>query len=271
MGETTVVRWQLGRKLRQLRDALDIAPEVAARAAGISKPTLWRIESGKTVVKTAVVIALCRQYSAGDAATDALVALAEATGERGWWEEFVLSPWFSFFVDLESQSDSIDVWDAELIPGLLQIPAYTHAVVESAGGDVEGQIRLRMARQRRVLARLPPPRLSVVLGPGALLREVGGPRVMAQQVEHLCSLDGRDGVDIRVLPWSAGAHSAMVGPFVIMSFRGEEDPSFVYLEADVGARYVEQPHEVDHYQAMHEKIKKQAVPIGEHHANNPVA
>ena len=52
---------------------------------------------------------------------------------------------------------------------------------------------------------------EAVIGEAALHRSVGSPDIMAAQTAHLLELDRRENVELSVLPWAAGEHSAMRG------------------------------------------------------------
>ena len=85
--------------------------------------------------------------------------------------------------------------------------------------------------------------------------------MLRAQVEHLRALAQQDNVEIRVLPWSVGAHAAMAGAFRIMDFDDPEDPDVVYLESHVGALYLEEDNEVREYRRIFELLHKAAVPV----------
>ena len=102
-----------------------------------------------------------------------------------------------------------------------------------------------------------------VLGEGALTRPVGGSDVLKAQLEHLRVTARGDHVEIRVLPFSIGAHAAMAGAFRILDFDDPEDPDIVYLESHVGALYLEEPDEVDEYRRVFDLIRADSVPLEE--------
>src|SRR5213080_4915254 len=93
---STVVRRQLGRRLRRMRDAAGKTERDVEEAGLASRAKLWRIETGKTAIRIADVRALCWLYGADGPTTDALAALAAGTSARGWWEDYgdVLPDWF---------------------------------------------------------------------------------------------------------------------------------------------------------------------------------
>jgi transcriptional regulator with XRE-family HTH domain len=266
-----VVRRQLGRQLRGLRDSAGKTECDVEEASLASRVKLWRIENGKTAVKVADVRALCWLYGADAATTDALAALAFGTTTQGWWEDYsdVLPDWFGLYVGLEAVSTEIRIYDPELVHGLLQTPDYVRAVYQAGaegGGEeaIQRQIKLRFQRQQTLSIREPPVRLTAVLGAGVLARPVGGEQIMAEQVQRLHDLNRLDHVDVRVLPWDIGAHAAMhTGAFTILDFDDPADPAVVYLETHTGARYLERPDELAEYRKIFQKIYRKTVSIEE--------
>jgi hypothetical protein len=94
-----------------------------------------------------------------------------------------------------------------------------------------------------------------------LSRPVGSESVLKAQIEHLRQVAKRGNVDIRVLPFSVGAHAAMAGAFRIMDFDDPEDPDVVYLETHVGAMYLEEPDEVEEYRRIFQLIRNDGIPV----------
>jgi hypothetical protein len=88
--------------------------------------------------------------------------------------------------------------------------------------------------------------------------------VMTEQIERLHVLAQRDNIDIRVLPWEAGAHAAMVGAFTILDFDDPDDPAVVYLETQTGARYLEKADELAEYRRIFELTYEKTVSIEEY-------
>jgi transcriptional regulator with XRE-family HTH domain len=265
-----VVRRTLGRRLTRLRTANGKSRrEVAEARLGISEPTLHRIETGKVPVTVANVRALCWLYGADASITDALAELALGTSQEEWWDASPVIPdWFKLYVGLEASAARISSYDGEIVPGELQTEQYSRAVFAAEGPpDPEAAVRhvkLRMQRQQTLFGRRPPVQLVTVLGEGVLTRPVGGEAVLNGQIEHLCRLSRLDHVQIKVLPWSVGAHAAMAGAFRILDFDDPEDPDVVYLESHVGAMYLEEPAEVDEYRRIFDLIGKDAVPVEEY-------
>ncbi|MEV6304870.1 helix-turn-helix transcriptional regulator [Actinoplanes sp. NPDC051861] len=264
-----VVRRALGRRLTRLRMASGMSRrDVVEARLGISEPTLHRIETGKVPVTGANVRALCWLYGADQSITDALADLALGTSQQEWWDASPVIPeWFKLYVGLEASASRMFGYEAEVIPGELQTPDYARAVFgaqQPVDTEVaERHINLRMQRQKTLFLRNPPIRLVTVLGEETLTRPVGGEQVMKGQIEHLRRLSREETVDIRVLPFSVGAHAAMAGAFRILEFDDPDDPDVVYLESHVGALYLEEQAEIDEYRRIFDLISKDSVPVGE--------
>ena len=67
-------------------------------------------------------------------------------------------------------------------------------------------------------------------------------------------------VTLQVLPFSAGAHSAMGGPFSILRFAEPDLQDVVYIEQLTSALYLDKPVEVDSYLEVMEQLCLQAKP-----------
>jgi transcriptional regulator with XRE-family HTH domain len=262
-----VVRRTLGRRMTRLRTASGKSRrEVAEAKLGISEPTLHRIETGKVPVTAANVRALCWLYGADQSITDALAELALGTSQEEWWDASAVIPdWFKLYVGLEASASQICTYDGEIVPGELQTEQYATAVFaaeQPADNDAaQRHVKLRMQRQQALFARSPFPRVVTVLGEGVLTRQVGGKAVLAGQIEHLLRTAERGVIDIRVLPFAAGAHAAMAGAFRILDFDDPDDPDTVYLESHVGAMYLEEPHEIAEYRRVFELVHAASVPL----------
>ena len=269
----TAARWHLGNALRTLRQTAGVTVEQVEGARLASRPKLWRIESGQVRVTVPDVWALSRFYGADQTIADDLASWAPKTNDLGLWQEFreVVPDWFKLYIGLEEIAARIDVFEDSVLPGELQTPEYARALwrgawPETPAEDSEPHIALRLRRQQALFGEPSTPgarRLAVVLGENVLRRQVGGADVMTAQRKHLIGLAERPGVDIRILPFAAGAHPATSGAFRILAFEDLEDPDVVYLELERGAHYLEGADDVEHYRRMMSRLDEQSVPIGE--------
>jgi hypothetical protein len=111
-----------------------------------------------------------------------------------------------------------------LIPGLLQTEEYARAVLAAAHPaspetEVERLVSARMDRQA-ILDQAEPPLLWVILDEGVLIRPVGGPAVMRDQIERLVKAARQPRIVLQVVPCGAGAHAGLAGQFAIAGFDG---------------------------------------------------
>src|SRR5215470_10544100 len=100
---STVPRRQLGRYLRDLRTQAGMSVRAAARNLEWSETKLWRIENGRTSMRSLDVEQMCRMYQASDELTTSLMALAKQTKARGWWLSYedVINVGFDIYLGLE--------------------------------------------------------------------------------------------------------------------------------------------------------------------------
>jgi transcriptional regulator with XRE-family HTH domain len=267
---STVVRRQLGRKLRALREACGKTREEVAATKLMSRGKLELIEFGRTMVRPGDVFELGMLYGASPDAINALRELAAATTQEGWWQEHCgkVEKSFEIYLDLESAASEIRIYQPLVIYGLLQTEDYARAVERGSGpglseAAVEGGVRLRMARQRRLLAPDRRVSLQAVFGEAALRVEVAEPAVMRRQYDRLRQLAGDGTVDLRVLPFRAGAHPGLLGGFTILAFDDPEDPTVAYTESYAGTRYDDQAAQVEPHQQVFDDLWRRSVPLEE--------
>jgi hypothetical protein len=141
--------------------------------------------------------------------------------------------------------------ETTVVPGLLQTPEYARAVTRAAADGLPDErldtlVEVRLARQD-VLRAQPPLRLSAVLDEAVLRREVGGPGVMARQLARLVEAARLPHVRLQVLPFAAGAHIGVTGPFVIFSFSSTSDLDVVVLDHLTSSLHLERKEDLEAY------------------------
>ena len=264
----TVRRKRLTVELRRLREQAGLTCEDVGRRLECSGTRISRIETGRIGVRPGDVRELLEIYGVTGAEADSLVQLARDARRKGWWHAFseVLPPWFEAYVGLESDAAGLHDFQPSVVPGLLQTEDYARAVLRGAphpGGSeqIDLQVALRMRRQA-VLDRASPPQVQVMLSEGVLRAQVGGPAVMRAQLLRLADLAARPGLTLQVLPLQAAAHAQAVSPFTMLEFADPADPTVVYLEHLTGSLLLEDPDEVQRYQAMFDHLRAEALAPG---------
>jgi transcriptional regulator with XRE-family HTH domain len=268
-GGPTVLRMILGRQLQALREKAGLSYDQAAEAIYSSQWTVRRMERAEGGLKPLTVKSLLMAYGVTDVREiDAFLSLARDASKPGWWHSYddVLPGWFRTFVGLEEAASLIRGYDPHWIPGLLQTADYARASMRvgfpnATDEEAERRVALRLARQQ-ILNRPDPPRLWVVLDETALRRPAAttGPAVMRAQLDRLIEVAEHPAITIQVLPFTAGLHPAMYGPFYIFRFEAPELPDIVYGEHITGAYYIDKPDETAVYVQALDHISAQSVP-----------
>jgi transcriptional regulator with XRE-family HTH domain len=261
-----VRRRLLGAALRRFREQAGFTLEDAARMLECDRSKISRIETGQRGIRPKELRELLMEYGVDDPRRDALVAIARQTRQSGWWQSYshVLSDAYQDFIGLEASASAIWIYEAQLIPGLLQTEDYARAIasaslVGESQEEREQFVEARLTRQQ-VLVRADPLQFWAVLSEGALRQLVGGSEVMRVQLHHLIEVSNtRPNVNLQVLPFSAGAHAATSGPFAIMKFPEAPDLGVVYLEGQTGGIYLESTDEVARYTLVSEHLRASAL------------
>ena len=124
--------------------------------------------------------------------------------------------------------------------------------------EVDARLELGLERQA-VLTRDPHPlRAHFVLDESVLHRLVGGPEVMADQLDHLADAAGRRTVTVQVVPFAHGAHPEAAGAFTLLDFGAPGDPGVAYVEGRVSGEYVEGPAEVEDHATVFDQLGRMA-------------
>ncbi|MCX4760343.1 helix-turn-helix domain-containing protein [Streptomyces sp. NBC_01275] len=264
-----VRRRKLGAELRTLRSRAGLTSGEAARLVGWHQSKVSRIETGTSGTKPADVRLLLDAYGVADPhLRELMLALAGSDGSGGrdhWWHAYrgVLPPAYRDFISLESQASAMRTLETTVVPGLLQTPAYARAVTRAAvEGITEDQldtlVEVRLARQE-VLRGRPPLELNAVLDEAVLRREVGGPEVMARQLDQLVEAARLPQVRLQVLPFRAGAHIGLTGPFVVFSFSSTSDLDVVVLDHLTSSLYLERKEDLQAYTEAFDALRAHAL------------
>jgi transcriptional regulator with XRE-family HTH domain len=265
---TALKRW-IAYQLRELRTQTGKTRDDAAKRIRKTVPQISHLENGRNLPSPMDLEALLIFYGHGDRAEFFLDLLVAAKKGKDWWQAHVLSgavpEWFNLFLGLEASASMLESYDAQVIRGLFQTPAYALAVIRGASPDmadaeVARQVELRLARQR-ILDRDHPPKVWAVIDEAALRRMVAGKPVMREQLERLVELACRPNIDIQVLPSDSGAHTALDGTFTVLSFPPEFtfDPGVVYIQSLARGHYYEEGSEIAEYRNALTRLRIQAI------------
>ena len=260
---TSTARRELGNELRRLRGGRRAAS--VATALGWSESKLSRIETAHTSISEGDLDRLLTTYDVPIDDGERLRDLARRGRARAWWTPYrssVPDP-YDEFVALEAEAVLISEWENQVVPGLLQTDEYARAVIE-VGADVgdpdviQRRLALRMARQA-VLTREPPPTLLMVLDEAVLHREVGGVDVLRRQLAKLAEDSRRPGLELRILPFSAGAHAGQGESFLVLEFAAGTRGPIVHSEGLRGGLFRVKPNDVQVYRDALADVRERAL------------
>ncbi|MFF4414051.1 helix-turn-helix domain-containing protein [Streptosporangium sp. NPDC001559] len=244
-------------ELSRLRENSGLTRVEVAERIGSTDTTLWRYETGLTRPKPSDVSVLTEVYGVTGEARDSLIQMAREARQRGWWHRHrqALKPGFDSYIGLEAEASVVRTYEPLVVPGLMQTEPYARAVIEAtamtqAPSEVDEKVSVRISRQQLLHGPGDPIQLVALLDEAVLRRQIGGRAVMREQLEHLVELGRLPNVEIRVIPFSSGAHAAMDGKFCLLSFPAPEDPDLVYLEQATSGLMPEDPEEVRRYTLM---------------------
>jgi transcriptional regulator with XRE-family HTH domain len=256
----TVRRRELGALLRAMRAEAGMTVEQVADALLVSPSKVSRLETGHRGASARDIRDLCNLYGVADPAQrDHMAALAREGKEQAWWQPYDLP--YATYVGLEAEATSISEF-GWVIPGLLQIPEYARAMHEGAmprlsTAVIDQRIEVRETRHA-ILTRNDPPQFSAVVDEATLHRVLGGPAVMAAQLDHVVEACAQPNVSVQVVPFSAGAHPALDSTFTVLEF-APPVPGVVYVEGLVGQMYLERPQDVARYTEIFERLRTLAL------------
>jgi transcriptional regulator with XRE-family HTH domain len=262
----TVQRLVLGGHLRRLREEAGLTTERAALSIRGSHSKISRMEHGRVGFKERDIADLLTLYGVapGDE-REALLDLARGANTPGWWQRYsdILPHWVEAYFGLEAAASAIREYELQFVPGLLQIEPYARAVIRLGNLPSEDEVvrraQARVSRQE-ILRRETPPRVWAVLDEGALRRVMGSRDIMRAQLLHLIEMCDHPAVTLQILPFSAGAHRAMGGPFTILRYTEPDLRDVVFIEQLTSALYLDKQTEVDAYLQVIEEVCLQAEP-----------
>lgn len=260
----TLLSRRLALELARCREARRLSRDEVTKRLEWSNTTLFRIETGRTKPQPRSVRELLDLYGIGGTTKEGLIQLARDARKPGWWHSFrdVLPNPYEAFIGLEAGASGIRTFETTMIPGLLQTADYARAMIrggpqELDPDEIERRVEVRMARQE-ILNGADRPRLWTILDEAALHRTVGGSAIMRRQLVHLAEMSEQAKTMIQVVPFAAGAHAGVTGPFVVLDFAEPQDPDVIYLESVPEGVYLEDADDVGRFILAFDRLRAAA-------------
>lgn len=247
---STVRGREIGNQLRAFREAAGMRQYQAARRLGVSTASMCRTEDGRRIPDPEEVAALLMLYRVNGENRESLLALAREATDTGWWQRCNTGgPILDTLTALESRAATITSFQMSLVPGLLQNPLYTSALLTELGTVPEPEIPKRVAERsarQRVLFKNHPVHLLAIMDESVLRRVPGSAAVMHRQLDYLLHVTEKANVTIRVVSQARSVRVANIGNFHLLRFASA--PPVVQTENWGSQLFYEDSEDIKHYE-----------------------
>lgn len=265
-----VLRRRLGGLLRHYRKGSGRTLVQAAGTLGWENTRLSRVETGQYQIKADEVSTLLKEYGIGDAETIAEVTRVIGSGHRAWWAAYadVLPQAYADLIALESDAVTIRCYFPQLIPALLQTPAYAHAIISSSPRAATQKtaaalVQVRQGRKEILTRPAGPTELRTVIDESALYpRADSASDLMRDQLLSLLGMSERENVTLRIMPLDAPLHSGLTSNMTIMDFR-HPWPALAMVDHTRGGVSLEEPEDVAAFTEVFDAVCETALPTDE--------
>ncbi|MFD8544018.1 helix-turn-helix domain-containing protein [Streptomyces sp. NPDC059649] len=169
--------------------------------------------------------------------------------------------YFAAVAELERLATKICEFAPMIVPGLLQTAPYTRAVMRAgdpfaADEQIDEAVRNRLDRAV-ILKDATRPVYWAVLHEATLRVPVGGPSVMAEQLEHIAQLVREHKILVQVFPFAAGPYPSMGKMLRLLEF--DDAPPTAYTEGVHSGNLLDDPAVVKHVQADYDLVRAAAL------------
>ncbi|MFF2012701.1 helix-turn-helix domain-containing protein [Streptomyces sp. NPDC058195] len=194
-----------GARVRKLREENGWKQEELAGRLGYSGTHVSAVETGRKMPTLRFSRNADQVFGTGETAD---------TFERQFRElrQGSLLEGFPQYVGYEGRAAEIRLYQVGIVPGLLQTPKYTRALVEAdvwRGAITPEQAADRvsfLAERQAALVRPRPPTTLVVMDESCIRRQVGGPEVMAAQLDRLLKFAELPSTVLQIAPFDMAGH-----------------------------------------------------------------
>ncbi|MEV5525813.1 helix-turn-helix domain-containing protein [Streptomyces prunicolor] len=264
---------RLARTLRELRNAAGLTHADAAKVLGSAESKVGRIENSQSGIRLPDLRALMDAYNVTDPTERAAIEkLSREARQKGWWSRYVnvVDPAYAAYAAVEWDASELYNVETNLVPGLLQVPEYTKALIqlqvsEATADHVAAQVDVRRER-KAILTRENPLQLWVIIAENVLYHQVGGHDVMKAQLESLLADSRKQNIELQILPREDPMNVCLFGPFVIMSFPTSAETDVVYTESPTSTLYYEDAADVETYTALFRRLNMAAANVSKSRA-----
>ncbi|WP_051732346.1 helix-turn-helix domain-containing protein [Kitasatospora phosalacinea] len=184
--------------------------------------------------------------------------------ERVPWRQGVEYPdWFRRFAEMEARATMLRDYQVSRVTGLLQTPEYARALLAQgdAAGDeqlIDERVAARMDRQRRFFELDEDgPLLIVVLHEAAIRTVVGGPAVMARQLERLLEVARHPNILLQIAPFDMGEHTPSSVSLTLVTLPGGQE--CVYSQSLNRGHFISDNAEITRLARRYDRLRANAL------------
>lgn len=238
--------------MREARLRAGVDPKEVAQLLGRDTTRVTKMEKGREGLTPGDAKMLLDRYDVHtEVQKAAIIELARTRSQRGRWvgHRATVPMGQRAYYDFEWDSNLIQHYGAEMVPGLLQSEPYMRGMLSRSArvdpASVDDVVATRLERQE-VLFRQKPATAAFVLSESCLRRMFGGNAVMHEQMLHLDALAQRPNVQLQILPFDAPVGGGT--PFGFTMLRIPAPTSAPALEMV----YTENLHDADYLDGLPE-------------------
>ncbi|MFI2721802.1 Scr1 family TA system antitoxin-like transcriptional regulator [Streptomyces collinus] len=240
--------------LKEQREAAGLTQQQLAEVAVMTRTHIAHIEAGRRVPSPEDARRLDDALGTGNVLSSFLPQ-----------EEVAVADYFEAARLLEQQAVMIREFALSFVPGILQTERYARAVLSTSFPPVSEEERDRLVVTRleraKVLDDPVTPVVWALLDEAVLRRHIGGPGVMAEQLNHLVRLAETGRIQVHVLPFALGTHPLLSNMLTLMWF--EDQPPVAYGEGLWMGRVHDSPSIVQEIQHRYDFALGNALPLKE--------
>jgi transcriptional regulator with XRE-family HTH domain len=261
-----VRRRRLAVELRTLREEAGMTTERLSRLIHQSRMKISRLENAHIRPDLAEVMKILDILGVkGDRWHD-VVRIARDAAEKGWWDTYgdAMGARQRLYADLESGAKTIREYCQTAMPGVLQTPDFTWALVEldQEKGPIayrpERMAEARLQRQR-IVHRQDGPQYEVILDEFVLRRLAVPASVMQAQLRHIIDMAADEPrVTVRMLPYDARIAGGLLpkSPFHLFTFADPADPTMAVADTVNTDLVYTEPKEVAVYTRHYDRLRE---------------
>lgn len=247
-GKIRAARMKTGRSIR----------DVARQLVDIDHSQLSRYENGERMPSVEDLAAILAVIGVNGDEREEALQMARDPESSSWLAVGLPEQRMQISALIETEQLSTHITDVAplVIPGLVQTGEYARAIMRAAGAspdEIPTRVAVRVGRSEVLTRPHKPAQFTAYIGEAALRSRVGGPEVMARQLDHLITMNERENVDLRVFEIGADWHPGLDGPVVLLTM---EETTVVFLENRRSGLFLQGEEDIAAYQAAAEMVRR---------------